>query len=106
MNLADAVRDRHLVHWHDRGFIRTIEPHLFAQFPGARLVLIAFQIAGGPPGDCQNIWKVIDLKDGLNIEQTRVFTELRVVPTHLLDLIQFVLASAWPRQSDHHEENS
>ena len=94
MNFVDAVRQRHLVHWHDRGFIRTVEPYLFAQFPGARLVLVAFQIAGGPPSECQHSWKVIDLSDGLNIETSRTFTEKREIPAHLLGLAQLVYASA------------
>lgn len=93
MNFVDAVRQRYLVHWHDRGFVRTVEPHLFALFPGARLVLVAFQIAGGPPGECQHGWKVIDVGAGLNIEPMRTFRESREVPAHLVSLAQFVYAS-------------
>jgi hypothetical protein len=94
MNFVDAIRQHYLVHWHDRGFIRTVEPHLFAQFPGVRLVLVAFQIDGGPPGECQHQWKVIDLGDGLDIDQSRTFTGKREIPTHLLSLAQLVYAQS------------
>jgi hypothetical protein len=92
MNLAEAVQRRHLVHWHDRGFIRTIEPHVLALLRGQRLALIAFQIAGGPAGDEAQGWKVIDVGDGLNVEPRRSF-ETRAVPAHLLALARHVLAS-------------
>jgi len=93
MNLIEAVRQRRLVHWHDQGVVRTVEPHLFAQFPGARLVLIAFQIAGEPPNEPQQSWKVIDIGDGLNVEQAKTFRHPRPVPPHLLMSAQLVYAS-------------
>jgi len=96
MNLVEAVQQRHLVQWHDRGFIRTVEPHLFAQFPGLRLVLIAFQIAGGPLGEREHGWKVIDVGDGLNVEPAKTFKAERAIPQHLQAMIQQVYASAGP----------
>lgn len=96
MNLIDAVRRRHLVQWHDRGFIRTVEPYLFAQFPGLRLVLVAFQIAGGPAGECEQGWKVIDVCDGLNVQPTRTFESNRAIPQHLQCQVQRIYASAGP----------
>ena len=94
MNLVEAVQQHCLVQWHDRGFVRTVEPHMLALFPGARLVLIGFQIAGGPDGEGELGWKVIDISDGLNVEPTRTFTQTRTVPAHLVTLVQAVYASA------------
>lgn len=94
MDLIDAVQQRHLVHWHDRGFVRTVEPHLYALLPGMRLVLIAFQIAGGPSGDGAQGWKVIDVGDGMNVDQRRTFRHPRRIPPHLLTLTHHVLASS------------
>lgn len=96
MTLVEAVRSRHLVQWHDRSFIRTVEPHLFAQFPGLRLVLVAFQIAGGPAGEGEQGWKVIDISDGLNVESMKTFESKRAIPQHLQRQAQWIYASAGP----------
>jgi hypothetical protein len=96
MNLVDAVRGRHLVHWYDRGFVRTVEPHLFAQFRGLRLVLVAYQIAGGPTGEREQCWKVIDIGDGLNVEPANTFECNRAIPQHLREQAQRIYASAGP----------
>lgn len=93
MNLVDAVRRRHLVHWHDRGFIRTVEPHLFALLRGQRLALIARQVAGGPADDELPYWKVIDVDDGLNVDPARTFGGHEQIPMHLLGLVHMVYAS-------------
>jgi hypothetical protein len=99
MNLAEAVRKRHLVQWHDNGFIRTIEPHLLAQLRGQRLVVIALQIAGGPSNETQGCWKVIDVNGGLNVDLRQRFDQKKDVPPHLLDLVQWIYASAEPLRS-------
>jgi hypothetical protein len=93
MTLAEAIQRRHLVHWHDRGFVRTVEPHLFALLRGQRLALIARQVAGGPPDDGQPCWKVIDVSDGLNVDPERTFDGREQVPEHLLGLVHMVYAS-------------
>ncbi|MFS2023854.1 hypothetical protein [Massilia sp. CT11-137] len=93
MNLVDAVRRRHLVQWHDRGFVRTIEPYLFVVLRGLRLALIARQIAGGPADGEQPCWKVIDAGEGLNVDSERTFGGCEQVPTHLLGLVHMVYAS-------------
>lgn len=93
MSLADAVTQRRLLHWHDRGFVRTVEPHLLCQLRGMRLVVIGLQVAGGPAGEPQQCWKVIDVDDGLNVVLHRTFTETREVPPHLLDLVHLIYAS-------------
>jgi len=93
MNLVDAVQKRHLVQWHDQGFVRTVEPHLFALLRGQRLALIARQVAGGPAGDEQPCWKVIDVGDGMNVDPERTFDGREQVPAHLLELVHMVYAS-------------
>lgn len=93
MTLVDAVRGRHLVQWHDHGFVRTIEPHLFVLLQGQRLALIARQVAGGPAGDDESCWKVIDVADGLNADPERTFEGRVQVPTHLLGLVHMLYAS-------------
>lgn len=93
MNLVDAVRGRHLVQWHDRGFVRTVEPHLLVLLRGQRLALIARQVAGGPIDDEQPSWKVIDIGDGLNVDSERTFKSNERVPAHLLELVHMIYAS-------------
>ncbi len=95
MTLVDAVRGRHLVQWHDRGFVRTIEPYLFVMLQGLRLALIARQVAGGPADDAHPCWKVIDAGEGLNVDSERTFCGCEKVPAHLLGLVHMVYASSF-----------
>lgn len=96
MTLTDAVANRHFVYWHDNGFMRTLEPHLFGQLQGGRSVLIAFQIAGGPAGDPQAVWKVVDTTELLTIDPAKLFSQCRPIPTHLQQLVHITYASADP----------
>lgn len=92
MNLIQAVQHQYLVQWHDHGYVRTVEPHLFGCSPGTRLVLIAYQIAGGPVDEAVEGWKVIDVHDGLNVAQD-TFIATRPIPGHLQQLVHHVFAS-------------
>ncbi|WP_156116745.1 hypothetical protein [Massilia sp. 9096] len=92
MNLIEAVQQRHLLHWHDRGLVRSIEPHAFALFPGGRLVIIGFQVRGGPNSEPQSIWRVIDASDGISVDSLSKFSRQRIVPSHLLSQICQTLA--------------
>lgn len=93
MNLADAVRQRRLVHWHDHGLVRTVEPYLLVQLRGQRIVLIAFQIACGRQTEGQNAWKTIDVSDGLIVDPRAAFHHDRIVPAHLLELVHLTYAA-------------
>lgn len=85
----------HLVHWLDHGFLRTLEPHLFARLSGGRDVLIAYQVAGGPQVD-EQCWKVIDVTEVVTVADTEHFACSRDVPDHLQELVRAVYASAGP----------
>lgn len=93
MTLMDAVANKHLVHWLDNGFVRTLEPHSFAQLVGGRSVLIAFQIAGGPARE-EPCWKVVDATDPLTVDTVERFARCRLIPRHLQALVQMTYASA------------
>lgn len=93
MDLAQAVQHRHLVHWHDHGFVRTVEPYLLALIRGHRIVLIARQVAGGQAGERQGDWKLIDVTDGLNVDVRNTFEPAKPVPPHLQELVHLVYAS-------------
>lgn len=95
MTLTEAVANKHLVHWLDNGFVRTLEPHSFAQLAGGRSVLIAFQIAGGPALE-EPCWKVIDATDPLTIDAAERFARCRPIPQHLQALVHVTYASALP----------
>jgi hypothetical protein len=93
----EAVVNKHLVHWLDNGFVRTLEPHAFAQLLGGRSVLLAFQIAGGPALE-QPCWKVVDATDPLTIDAVERFALSRQIPLHLQSLVQMTYASAAPSE--------
>ena len=93
MTLTEAVANKHLVRWLDNGFVRTLEPHAFAQLPGGRSVLIAYQIAGGPALE-QACWKVVDATDPLTVDAVEHYARCRPIPQHLQALIQVTYASA------------
>lgn len=94
MNLIEAIQQRRLVHWSDQGVIRTVEPHLFAQFPGARLVVVAFEIVQKRERASDGYWKVIDIGDGLNIDLAKTFAAPRPIPLHLMYLAQLTYANS------------
>ena len=48
MEFQVAIKEKHLVYWNADGFVRTLEPHMYAQIRGGENVLFALQIAGGP----------------------------------------------------------
>lgn len=98
MTLTDAVANKHLVHWLDNGFVRTLEPHAFAQLAGGRSVLIAFQIAGGPALE-EPCWKVVDATDPLTVDAVERFARCRPIPQHLQALVHVTYASAAPSGS-------
>jgi hypothetical protein len=96
MKLAEAVANRHLVQWFDNGFVRTLEPHVFARLQGGREVLIAFQNAGGPAVERQRCWKLVDATDRVTVDEAGRFDRCRRVPQHLQALVCSTYASAAP----------
>lgn len=90
------MQQRRLIHWHDRGLIRTLEPHVYALFNGMRLVVVAFEIADDAVS-AEAKWKVLDAQDGIEVDVSCHFKTTRVIPDYLLSSLRYVLAVPGPQ---------
>lgn len=93
MDFQVAIKEKHLVHWEVDGFVRTLEPHMYAQIRGGEDVLIAFQIEGGPLGHNAQEWKVVRTTEHVTVGSKTRFANARAVPPHLLELVRVIYAS-------------
>lgn len=93
MEFQVAIKEKHLVYWNADGFVRTLEPHMYAQIRGGEDVLFALQIAGGPQGQNTQEWKVLKSTEHVTVGSKTRFESARAVPPHLLELVRVIYAS-------------
>jgi len=93
MEFQVAVKEKHLVYWVVNGFVRTLEPHMYAQIRGGEDVLIALQIDGGPDGRNHQEWKVVKTTEHVTVGSRTRFESARAVPQHLMGLVRVIYAS-------------
>lgn len=93
MDFQVAIKEKLLVHWEVDGFVRTLEPHMYAQIRGGDDVLIGLQIAGGPLAENTQEWKIVKMTAHVTVASKKRFASARIVPPHLMELVRVIYAS-------------
>lgn len=93
MTFIEAIQKKHLIDWLDHGFLRALEPHMYAKIRGGEDVLIAYQIDVGPTQENTPVWKILKMSDSMSVDTKRRFATARTVPPHLRELVREIYAS-------------
>lgn len=91
--LIEAIERKQLIEFSDMGYWRTCEPHVYAQGPGGREILIAFQIdVGHGSAPNEQLWKLVDASRARLVEPARLFSKTRPIPTQYAQQVRKVYA--------------